>query len=171
MDKKIIVLDQRSVDASDLLSDRKKYRERVAARAVLKDDEGRIALMHASKRQYYKLPGGGIDEGEDALAALARELLEETGYSARVVAELGTVEEWRDEDKLHQISYAYEAIKVGESASQNLTGGEIDEGFELIWAHNIDEAIELVEKAVDDPDVRVSFMTKRDAAILRSTII
>jgi 8-oxo-dGTP pyrophosphatase MutT (NUDIX family) len=168
MNKAILVLDQHEIDGSDVFPERKSYKERRAARAVLKDDEGKVALMHASKRKYYKLPGGGIDEDEDALAALTRELLEETGCSARVVAELGIVEEWRDEDKLHQISYAYQAIKVGKPVELNLTDSELDEGFELVWVHDINEAIKLVENAVDDPDVRVSFMTKRDAAILRS---
>jgi 8-oxo-dGTP diphosphatase len=171
VDKIILVLDQHEIDASKLDSQRKNYRQRSAARAVLMDDKGSVALMHATKRQYYKLPGGGIDEGEDVLAALTRELLEETGCSARVVAELGIVEEWRDEVKLHQISYAYQAIKVGEPAELSLTDSELDEGFELVWAGDIDEAINLVEKAVDDPDTRVSFMTKRDAAILRSVLV
>ena len=38
---------------------------------------------HAAGRFLYELPAGRIDEGEDALKAAKRELLEETGYSAR----------------------------------------------------------------------------------------
>lgn len=38
---------------------------------------------HAAGRFLYELPAGRIDEGERELAAARRELLEETGYSAR----------------------------------------------------------------------------------------
>jgi ADP-ribose pyrophosphatase len=38
---------------------------------------------HAAGRFLYELPAGRIDQGENALAAGKRELLEETGYSAR----------------------------------------------------------------------------------------
>jgi ADP-ribose pyrophosphatase len=38
---------------------------------------------HAAGRFLYELPAGRIDEGEDELKAAKRELLEETGYSAR----------------------------------------------------------------------------------------
>lgn len=38
---------------------------------------------HAAERFLYELPAGRIDEGENELNAAKRELLEETGYSAR----------------------------------------------------------------------------------------
>jgi ADP-ribose pyrophosphatase len=38
---------------------------------------------HAAGRFLYELPAGRIDEGENELEAAKRELLEETGYSAR----------------------------------------------------------------------------------------
>jgi ADP-ribose pyrophosphatase len=51
------------------------------------DKESRVLLerqyRHAAGRFLYELPAGRIDEGENALAAGKRELLEETGYTAR----------------------------------------------------------------------------------------
>ena len=51
---------------------------RYTARAVLKNG-GLYAVMYAEKFGLYSLPGGGVDDGEDVLTALKREILEETG--------------------------------------------------------------------------------------------
>ena len=168
MDKTILVLDQQDMDSSVDVSKRDSYYRRKAVRAVLSDQDGRIALMHAGQRDYYKLPGGGVDEGEDLTKALERELLEETGCKANVTAELGKVVEWRDVHKMHQISYAYSATVTGEVGSPEFTQSELDEGFKMIWADNVDEAIKLVESKTNHDDIAVVFMASRDAAILRS---
>jgi ADP-ribose pyrophosphatase len=51
------------------------------------DKDSRVLLerqyRHAAGKVLYELPAGGIDEGESSLAAGKRELLEETGFSAR----------------------------------------------------------------------------------------
>ncbi len=51
------------------------------------DKESRILLerqyRHAAGKFLYELPAGSLDEGENPLAAGKRELLEETGYTAR----------------------------------------------------------------------------------------
>jgi len=52
-----------------------------------KQTEPRILLerqyRHAAQSMMWELPAGRIDDGETALTAAKRELLEETGYSAR----------------------------------------------------------------------------------------
>jgi len=57
-----------------------------AARAARKA-EPRILLerqyRHAAQSMMWELPAGRIDDGETALAAAKRELIEETGYTAR----------------------------------------------------------------------------------------
>jgi ADP-ribose pyrophosphatase len=53
----------------------------------VKQGEPRILLerqyRHAAQSMMWELPAGRIDDGETALTAAKRELLEETGYSAR----------------------------------------------------------------------------------------
>jgi 8-oxo-dGTP diphosphatase len=57
------------------------YRRRPGAYAILVRD-GLLLLTHQkSPVPEYQLPGGGIDEGESAVAALHREVFEETGWS------------------------------------------------------------------------------------------
>lgn len=168
MNETILLLDQHEMDPSVNIDERHNYYVREAVRAVLSDQNGRIALMYAKQRDYYKLPGGGIDEGENLEAALARELLEETGSKATLTKELGKVLEWRDFKKMKQTSYAFEASVIGESGEPNFTQSEIDEGFELRWINSLDEAIRLVEANTTHADLEVVFMSKRDAAILKA---
>jgi 8-oxo-dGTP diphosphatase len=50
----------------------KKFKVREAARAIVYDKDGNIAILNVSKQKYHKLPGGGIEEGEDIQSALKR---------------------------------------------------------------------------------------------------
>ena len=40
---------------------------------------GKIAMIHSLKFDYYKFPGGGIEAGEDPVEAMIRETREEGG--------------------------------------------------------------------------------------------
>jgi double-stranded uracil-DNA glycosylase len=56
--------------------------ERVAARALVLDEEGRTLLVQFRDdvgQVWWATPGGGIDDGEDVESALRRELAEELG--------------------------------------------------------------------------------------------
>lgn len=164
----ILVLDQNKMDSNVHAHDRSTYFSREAARAVLTDAAGRIALMHVIGGDYYKLPGGGIDEGEEVQDALSRELLEETGSTVDVTTYLGSVIEWRDSKKFKQVSHAFKVVLRNMISEPNLTQDEIDEGFELIWALGIEEAITLISTKINDKDVNLSFMSRRDVAILEA---
>lgn len=67
----------------------KVYRRRPGVYAVLIDG-GEVLLTHqAAPEPEYQLPGGGIDAGEHPLAALHREVAEETGWRIGGVRRLG----------------------------------------------------------------------------------
>lgn len=51
---------------------------RPSARAIIIID-GKIAMVYSKKYNYYKFPGGGIEDTESMKEALIREVLEETG--------------------------------------------------------------------------------------------
>ncbi|HPF30685.1 MAG TPA: NUDIX domain-containing protein [Candidatus Saccharibacteria bacterium] len=122
------------------------YPVRPGARAVLFDNLSKIALMHVSNHNYYKLPGGGIDEGEDVETGLKRELLEEVGASSiEIISEIGEIDEYRDEWEMKAEHYGFIAKLTGEIVEPSRTEKEIAHGHETVWAKNIDEAIALVE--------------------------
>ncbi len=115
-----------------------------------------------------------MDEGEDKMTALAREVREETGYGivSGSVRELGHVVEYRNYCGLHQISYCY-AVKVGELGSTNPTTLEKSQGIEVFWAASIDDAVKNIREnqATTDEDgdeIGLVMMNLRDIAILQA---
>lgn len=53
---------------------------RVSLKAVIRNDKGAVLCVKEGS-EFWELPGGGIDHGEDVQTALARELTEEIGYT------------------------------------------------------------------------------------------
>ena len=166
--KKITELRQQDLDENYQPRSEMVYEDRYASRAVLEDDSGRIALMHVQKRDYYKLPGGGVEPGESAEQALHRELLEEVGATGRIESEIGVVEEWRDDKKMLGVSRAYYVKVIGIVGEPHFTDHEIADGFAVEWVPSINDAIEKVSRAYTREDLGIRFMARRDAAILQA---
>ena len=139
------------------------YRLREAVRAiVLRGDK--MALLYVSNENYHKLPGGGIEKGENLKEALEREILEEVGVTIEDIKEVGEIEECRREHKLRQTSYCYVA-KVKEDVGElNFTEEEKEEGFELKWV-SINEALDLMKRDIPK-DYLGTYVKKRDISIL-----
>ena len=147
------VYSESKADAKDSNSE---YRK--AVRAVVFDNENKVALLRVSKYNYYKLPGGGVEESESNEAALQRECLEEIGCRVEIMSEIGKILEHRDKIKTDQESFCYLAKLSGEKGKPNLVGYEIDDGFETVWA-GINESIELIKNSkptsYDGPFIKI----------------
>lgn len=149
--------------------DTSEFRERHAARAIVIDQNGRVALLHVGKYNYHKLPGGGVENNEDIKRALERELLEEVGCRAEITDELGKIIEYRDEWSQKQTSYCYMAKQVGEADEPDFTEKELSEGFAIVWAKNIADAINLLEQ--DRPEeYGGKFIRERDLTFLKVSL-
>jgi 8-oxo-dGTP diphosphatase len=140
------------------------YVERQAVRVIAFNTSGHIAVIHAQRDNYYKLPGGGIDPGEDHLVAVQREMQEETGAMIRV-RERGCVaitEEFRN--NLHQLSFCYCADLVDDAGHPNLTKEEVDDQLRHLWLP-IDVAKERMAAAVPTSTLG-QFIKERDLYLL-----
>ena len=65
------------------------YRRRPGVYAVLLQGDHILATHQAEPVPEFQLPGGGIDRGEHPIAALHREVFEETGWKIAVTRRLG----------------------------------------------------------------------------------
>lgn len=141
------------------------YRIRKAARSIAFNEDGKIPLLNVSKKNYHKLAGGGIEEGEDVITALKREMLEEVGANIGELEEIGAIVEWRNKSELLQFSYFYKSKVIGELVNTAFTEKEKNNGFILEWK-TLDEAIALLQS--DKPiDYEGQFIVKRDLAFLQ----
>lgn len=145
------------------------YKVRKASRAVVFNEENKIAILNVSNDNYHKLPGGGTERDEDIITALRRELIEEVGVEVDVLNELGMIIEYRDNFKQLQISYCYLCKVVGEYQETSFTEEEKDNGFILEWV-SLNEAISILEK--DNPEKYMGkFIRKRDLEFLKNVTI
>ena len=73
--------------------------KRVSVRAVIFDGDNIITMFRSKKKddgtrkEYYVIPGGGVEEGESLEEALIREIKEELGIDIEIVKYLREVEE------------------------------------------------------------------------------
>ena len=138
---------------------------RITARAVVKNQNGLYAVMYADKFMLHSLPGGGVEDGEDVLAALRREVYEETGCVCDKIQELGIVTENRASLDYTQINYYFVVTTTHTPGENHLTEAEQDSRTVVEW-HTLDEMERLINEQEFDR-VQGKYLKARDVAALR----
>ena len=99
---------------------------------------GKIAMIHSAEYDYYKFPGGGIEEGEDPIEAMIRETREEAGLTIipESVKEYGIVHRRQRSDIdpaecFVQENYYFLCEAMDELSSQELDDYEAKEHYHL----------------------------------------
>ncbi len=138
---------------------------RQAARAVVFDDQKNVALLYVSKKGYYKIPGGGLEPGEDVMTALIRECLEECGCTVAIDGEVGMTIEYRTKYNVKQESFCYLAHVVGPKGTPQFTEEELADGFQILWVP-LNEAIQLAQDANTEA-YEGTFIVPRELVLLR----
>ena len=123
-----------------------RYRRRAGVYGVLLDGDAVLLTHQAEPIPEYQLPGGGIDPGENPIAALHREVYEETGWHIGPVRHIGTFrrftympeyDKWAE--KLCTIFVARPTLRLGPPT---------EAGHTAIWAA-AEMALELVTNQGD----------------------
>ncbi|PKK95675.1 MAG: NUDIX hydrolase [Tenericutes bacterium HGW-Tenericutes-5] len=122
---------------------------RYASRGIVYNKENKIAIFNKVNKNEFKLPGGGVENGESFKEAFIREVKEETGCILSSVREIGYIEEHKSQSNFKQISKVF----IGECSKQNnflnLTEKEKEEGGTLLWM-DIDKALETMKNSFDN---------------------
>ncbi len=97
-------------------------------------------VMQRSRSGEYKIPGGGLEKGEDIPTALYREVLEEAGMriDRTSIKEIGEIVELRcdifeTEKKFERHTYYYLCEITEEGLPLTLTKSEQEQGFTCVW--------------------------------------
>lgn len=109
--------------------------ERNIARAVVYDESGQFYFVRAERDDIFgkatliETSGGGVENGEDLISAIKRELKEELGVQVEVICKIGVVSDYYNLIHRHNINN-YFLCKVKSFSEKNLTQDEI-ENFHL----------------------------------------
>ncbi|MCH5321793.1 MAG: NUDIX domain-containing protein [Eubacterium sp.] len=141
---------------------------RLTARAILKRNDGLYAVMYSEKFNLYSLVGGGVEENEDIITALKREILEETGCECYEISELGYVYENRAHCDYTQYSYYFVVTTNGAVSAPEMTDNEIANSTSCKWKP-LDEVIDLIRTPTHSTNQR-KFLQARDVAALNAYV-
>ena len=100
--------------------------------AIVRDDEGRILMIHKTDNNRWALPGGGHEPGESIADTVVREVKEETGYDVEVETITGTytnprhVMAYDDGEVRQQFSIAFRAKLIGGAKRTSEESSEVE---------------------------------------------
>lgn len=123
-----------------------RFTRRPGVYAVLLQGDHILATHQAAPVPEFQLPGGGIDRGEQPIAALHREVYEETGWKIAVARQIGAFRRftympeydlWAE--KLCSIYLARPILRLGPPS---------EAGHSAVWLP-VDEALRLLGNAGD----------------------
>ena len=146
---------------------------RNSARSIIIRD-GKVAMIHSLKYDYYKFPGGGIENGESPVEAMIRETREEVGLVVipESVKEYGFVHRIQRSDKdstecFVQDNYYYLCEVMAQLTSQQLDDYEAQESYRLEYVEPL-VAINKNYSVKNSPYNKIMF--EREALVLENLI-
>ena len=137
---------------------------------IIKD--GKIAMVHSLKYDYYKFPGGGMEDGESLEESLLREVVEESGLqvilpSIREYGLVHRVQKGQKEAMFIQDNYYFLCDVEEKVGSQKLDDYEAEERFTLEYVDPT-HAIRINREVDHGPKDQI--MLEREARVLEIMI-
>jgi len=158
--KALAIFNREDVDRSEA----REFRTRLTTRAVLFDKNSNIALLHQLSKDWYGLPGGGVEHGEIFEQGIIRECKEEIGCTVEIKFLIGKTLEFRKQDNFINETRGYIAHIIGEKRNPDPEDETNDS--EIIWI-SIKEAIHLIENTPVQKNLYSQYCIERDLVFLK----
>jgi 8-oxo-dGTP diphosphatase len=103
------------------------YLYRISIKCLIRNDRGEVLVVKETDRDWWDLPGGGMDHHENIKSAIARELKEEVSLEGDFTYNVLAVEEpaYLQPHDFWQIRLIYEVVPKNISYSAGEDGDEI----------------------------------------------
>ena len=128
--------------------------DRLIARAIVFDKEGYFYFVRAVRNDEFgpatliETSGGGVEPGEDLVSAIRRELKEELGADTDVIAKIGTVSDYYNLIRRHNINNYYLCC-VRSFGDKHMTQDEIERFHLSTLRLRFEEAVAEYERCTD----------------------
>ena len=116
-----------TINHSESSNRRTDYLYRISLKAFIRNEKGEILVVKETGRDWWDLPGGGMDHGEDIKTALARELKEEVNLTGDFTYRIIDVKDpgYIGEHDMWQVRLMFEVIPENMEFSAGEDGDEI----------------------------------------------
>lgn len=145
---------------------------RQAARGIVLRDTS-ILLLFTARYNDFSFPGGGIDDGEDLIAGLCREMEEETGArNVRVTGHFGRIEDVRPHpragfDLMHMTSHFYHCEIDQTLGATRMEHYETANGMRPVWI-DLHEAIAHNRAVMARQEATIGLSIRRETFMLEA---
>lgn len=104
------------------------YLYRISVKSLIRNEKGEVLVVKETGRDWWDLPGGGMDHGEDLKATIAREMEEEVNLSGDFEFRVISVDEpaYLDAHDFWQVRLVFELKPVNMEFSLGEDGDEVE---------------------------------------------
>ena len=144
--------------------------DRQIVRAIVFDDLGWLYFMRAQRDDQFgratliETSGGGVEQGEDLISAIRRELKEELGAQVEVVSKIGVVSDYYNLIHRHNVNHYY-LCRAASFGEKHLMPDEISEFHLSTLQLTADEAEAEYERRACTPIGRL--IANRELPVLK----
>jgi ADP-ribose pyrophosphatase YjhB (NUDIX family) len=106
---------------------------KIRCRAIILHEGKLLVVKHRPESSHYALPGGHMEQGEDVIECVKREIVEELGVEP-VIGRLAYVHTFVDKDTLQSVEFFFEVKNAGAFVDiEGLSRTHAHELFEIRW--------------------------------------
>lgn len=131
----------------------------IGASAIITDEYRRVLLCHRTDRDFWNLPGGGVEHGETPWQAVVREAKEEVGLDVVVNKLLGVYKDPMRND----LVFSFACIIIGGALTLTDEADAIDYfAFEQIPTNTFENHIFRIRDFLNEPEMMHLKMLPRE---------